>query len=272
MTPTAISHQIRQLEAELGLALFERRNRQVVPTAAARMLLPALTTAFDGMAGAVAAVTRRPARQVATLSATVAFTARLLVPHAGGFRKLHPEWDLRLHAADEPVDLAGGEADAAIRYGRGDYPGLATLPLVRDRIAPVASPHLGLTDPGDLATATLLHFEWPTGTPKACDPTWREWGARAGIDLGDAAGGITFNDEGSVIQAALAGHGVALLSLVLVDAELRSGALVQPFGPVLDGQRFDLVYPERAEARRSVVVLREWLAAALGDLTTTGGA
>ena len=100
-----------------------RQTRKVVLTAEGRALYPTLRRALDAMAQAVEAVRRQPARRVATLSATVAFTAQLLVPRAAGFRTLHPGWDLRLHASDDPVDLHAGEADAAIRYGLGPYPG-----------------------------------------------------------------------------------------------------------------------------------------------------
>ncbi|MBR0642442.1 LysR substrate-binding domain-containing protein [Plastoroseomonas hellenica] len=259
VTPTAISHQIRQLEAGLGIALFARQTRKVTLTAEGRMLFPALRDALDAMAEAVDAVKRQPMRRVATLSATVAFTAKLLVPHVGSFRRLHPGWDLRLHASDDPVDVSAGEADAAIRYGLGHYPGLTTLPLLRDDFAPVCSPHLGLHRREDLPGATLIHFGWGPMAAKLSVPTWRLWAQRSGLDRFDPEGGITFNDESSAIQAAIAGQGVALLSLALVAAELASGALVQPFGPVLEGLRYDLVYPDGAEGRPPVAALRSWV-------------
>lgn len=259
VTPTAVSHQIRQLEAALGVALFAREVRKVSLTPEGRSLYPALRRAFDQMAEAVNAVTRRPVRQVATLSATVAFTAKLLVPRAGSFRALHPGWDLRLHASDDPVDLQAGEADAAIRYGLGRYPGLTALPLLTDEFAPVCSPHLGLRAPADLLDATLIHFEWSQTAAKVSVPTWRAWAEKAGLTRLDAEAGITFNDESSAIQAAIAGQGVALLSTALVAAELASGALVQPFGPALEGLRYDLVYPTGAEARPAVATLRDWV-------------
>ena len=113
--------------------------------------------------------------------------------------------------------------------------------------------------PKDLLGATLIHFEWGATPTKASVPTWRAWAERAGISRLDAEAGITFNDESSAIQAAIAGQGAALLSLALVAAELSSGALVQPFGPVLDGLRYDLVYPSGAETRPAVAVLRSWV-------------
>jgi LysR family glycine cleavage system transcriptional activator len=258
VTPTAISHQVRQLEAGLGVALFVRQTRKVTLTAEGKGLYPPLRQALDAMAEAVDAV-RRPARRVATLSATVAFTARLLVPRAARFRTLHPGWDLRLHASDDPVDLHAGEADAAIRYGLGRYPDLITLPLLTDSFAPVCSPHTGLREPKDLLRVTLIHFEWASAGTKASMPAWRRWAERAEIPGLDPDAGITFNDENSAIQAAIAGQGVALLSLALVAADLASGALIQPFGPHLEGLRYDLVYPPGAKTRPAVAVLRAWV-------------
>lgn len=264
VTPTAISHQVRQLEAGLGVALFERHTRRVTLTAAGGALFPALCRALDGMAEAVEAVRDRPARQVATLSATVAFTAKLLVPRAGSFRAAHPGWDLRLHASDDAVDLAAGEADAAIRYGDGRYPGLAAVPLLADEFAPLCSPRLGLTAPEDLPGVTLIHFEWRPRARKESIPTWGSWVAKAalecaGLDRLDPESGITFNDEASAIDAVVAGQGVALLSTALVVRELAAGALVRPFGPNLPGLRYDLVYPQGTETRPAVAVLREWV-------------
>lgn len=268
VTPTAISHRIRELEAGLGAPLFVRQTRQVMLTEQGRTLFAPVREALDSMAEAVAAV-KRPVRQVATLSATVAFTARLLVPRAASFRKRHSGWDLRLHASDDPVDLAAGEADAAIRYGQGRYPGLATVPLFGDSFAPVCSPHLGVRTPKDLAKAPLIHFEWGPAAPIDLLPTWASWMERArtehsGLNRAVAEGGITFGDESSALLAVVAGQGVALMSRVLVAAELASGALVQPFGPVLDGLRYDLVFPSGASSRSAVAVLRDWVLADVG--------
>jgi LysR family glycine cleavage system transcriptional activator len=259
VTPTAISHQIRQLEEGLGVTLFERQTRKVALTPEGRGFYPALRQAFDQMAGAVEKLQKRPSRQVATLSATVAFTAKLLVPRAAGFPAMHPGWDLRLHASDDAVNLAAGEADAAIRYGLGRYPGLVAIPLLTDHFAPVCSPHLGLRDARGLARATLIHFEWGPTASKVSVPSWRAWSDRRADTEIDPESGITFNDENSAIQAAIAGQGVALLSVALVAAELKSGALVRPFGPVLDGLRYDLVYPIGAETRPAIAALRQWI-------------
>jgi LysR family glycine cleavage system transcriptional activator len=263
VTPTAISHQVRQLEEYLGVALFRRQVRRVILTPEGDALYPVLQRVFDTIAESVDALRRRPVRRVATLSATVAFTARLLVPHVAAFRALHPDWDLRLHASDDPVDLHAGEADAAIRYGPGRYPVLTAMPVATDRFLPTCSPHLGLLRPQDLAGSVLIHFEWRTAGPASTRPTWRAWARRAGIEGFDAASGITFSDESSAIQATIAGQGVALLSSALVAGELASGALVQPFGPALDGSHYDLVFPTDAEDRPPVAALHRWVESVL---------
>lgn len=264
VTPTAISHQIRQLEELLGVRLFERRTRQVLITPEGQLLYPVLRDGFDAFAKALDALTARPSRHVVTLSATTAFTARWLVPRIAAFREANPGIDLRLHASDEPVDFRSGVADAAIRYGRGPYPGLVTEELFSDRFAPVCSPRLGMRRKEDLRSRSLLHFEWRR--VERDTPTWRLWLERAGLRGIDATGGTTFTDESHAIQAALAGQGIALLSLRLVDDDLRSGTLVQPFGPVLEGYRYHLVHPAEARARPEISALRAWLQSAAAQL------
>jgi len=257
VTPTAISHQVRLLEEALGVKLFERRTRQVVMTPPGQLLYPVLRDGFDAFAKALEALSARQVPRVITLSATSAFTARWLVPRVAAFREAFPELDLRLHASDAPVDLLAGVADVAIRYGRGPYPGLVAEPLFDDRFAPVCSPRLGLLRPEQLRRSPLLHFEWRLPGPDK--PTWPLWFERAGLHGVDPERGVRFSDESHAIQAALAGQGVALLSLRLVADDLRSGALVQPFGPVLEGFRYQLVYPASAGAREEWSALGQWL-------------
>lgn len=260
VTPTAISHQVRLLEEQLGVRLFERQTRRVALTAEAALLYPVLRDGFDAFAEAVAAIAARRQRRALTLSATLSFTAKWLVPKVASFRAAQPQLDLRLHASDDPVDLAAGVADAAIRYGRGPYPGLVAERLIENRFAPVCNPRLGLRRPRDLREHALLHSEWRH--PTADTPTWRNWCALAGVEGLDVEAGLRFTDESHAIQAAIAGHGVALLSLALVADDLAAGTLVQPFEPelALQGYPHWLVYPQGAP-RAEVLALRDWLRA-----------
>jgi len=262
VTPTAISHQIRLLEDQIGLKLFERRPRLLLLTPEGQRLYPVLRDGFDAFARAMASLNTRRSRTVVTLSATRAFTSRWLVPRTTSFAAAHPGMDLRLHAADEPVDFRGATVDVAIRYGRGSFAGLKAEELFRTEFAPVASPHLRLREPGDLRRQTLIHFEWYRTDRET--PIWPRWLARAGMRDLEPRTELTFTDESHAIQAAIAGQGVALLDLMLIADELASGALVQPFGPVLPGYRCFLVYPEAATESERIAAARSWLRSELG--------
>src|SRR5690606_30476393 len=160
VTPTAVSHHVRVLEDALGVKLFERHPRRLELTAYGRDLYPVLREGFGKFADAIDRLKTKKLRTVVTLSATVAFTARWLAPRVPAFHRDHPNMDLRLHASDEVVDLRSGVADAAIRYGRGDYAGHAAETLFEDAYAPVCSPRLRVRDASDLAKHTMIHFEW----------------------------------------------------------------------------------------------------------------
>lgn len=259
VTPAAVSHQVHQLEQRLGLRLFDRQTRRVVATAPAQALYPVLRDGFDAFARALEALVEQRARRSLTLSATSAFVARWLVPRIDSFRRANPGLELRLHASDDPVRLEGRDIDAAIRYGRGPWPGLVALPLAANRFAPVCSPVLRLRRRADLRRHPLLHFEWHNR--RADNPTWRRWQDQAQAPGLDAAAGVVFSDENHAVQAALAGQGVALLSLLLCGPDLRAGALVQPFGPVLQGHPYQLVHAPDSPRQADLRALGAWLQA-----------
>ena len=259
VTPTAISHRIRDLEETLGLKLFERQVRRVTLTGPGRRLFPVLRDGFDAFAEALRGLKPNSGEAVVTLSALVAFTARRLLPRMAAFRRDHPDLQLRLHASDDPVELRSGVADIAIRYGYGPFPGLVAEPLFEERFAPVCSPTLALTAPSDLAGRTLLHVEWRR--PSADTPTWARWAQVAGLPDLDTTPRLVFTDDSHAIQAAVAGLGVAMASLGLVREELASGLLVQPFGPVIPGRPYHLL--RLPTASPAVITVCDWLAAAL---------
>lgn len=264
VTPTAISHQIKLLEDTLRLQLFRRGVRRIDFTPEGRRLFPVLREGFDRI-DEVLSELRRPTRRILTLSATPLFTARWLVPRLNSFREMNPGVDLRLHATVETVDLVGGEADAAIRYGRGPFPGLVAKPLVAQRYVPMASPSLGLSRPEQLRHLPLLHSEWHRQGPDT--PTWERWGAMSGVQGVDWTTGTTFTDEMHVIQAAIAGHGVAILSPLLLSAELDIGSLVQPFGPAIPGLQFHFVHPDTPQSAAKCAALEAWLAESFAHLS-----
>ncbi len=256
VTPTAISHQLRLLEATLGLPLFERHVRRVSLTPAGAQLFPVLRDGLDSFARAIATLSPAPLRSAVTVSATTLFTARRLIPALGSFQAQWPQFALRLHASDDAVDLAGGAADIAVRYGAGPFAGLVSEVLCRDRFGVVCSPSLGLRDPGDLTVATLIHSEWRR---RDLQPDWRRWQALAQVPDLNVDAGLRITDESHAIQAAVAGQGVVIASLLMVEDELARGVLVHPFGPVLEGHHYHLVATEENMTSADVEAVRQWL-------------
>ncbi|MCP1536156.1 transcriptional regulator GcvA [Methylorubrum extorquens] len=268
VTPTAISHQIRLLEQTLGLRLFHRETRRVRLTAEGAVLLPVLRDGFDAFAEAIDQIRGRRAAGVLTLSAPTAFVAKWLVPRLADFRAAHPACDLRLHASDSLIDFARDGVDVAVRYGPGPYSDFDAHRLLAERVTPACSPHLAIRSVGDLRHHTLLHFEWPRLTDET--PTWPAWLRHAGVTGVDGRAGIRFSDEGHVIQAAIAGQGIALLSDVLTADELASGALIQPFGPVLDAHPYWVVRPRHSVRKADVEKLVSWLVSAAAGSVPIG--
>lgn len=255
LTPTAISHQVRLLEERLGVSLFVRGTRRVDLTPAGQGLFPSLRDGLDAMARGVQAVRPRQGSRGLVLSTTMAFASRWLLPRLARFAKSQPDIALHLHTSDETVDLAGGEAHLAIRYGSGRYPGLGSAPLLPSRFAPVCAPALDVETPHDLSRVPLIGFEWLRRD--ATTPDWPFWFERAASK--PVPRQLHFSDEVHAIQAAIAGQGVALINLALVVNELRTGMLCQPFGPTLEGHGFHLVWPGQYDADPDVAEVRRWL-------------
>jgi LysR family glycine cleavage system transcriptional activator len=230
VTPGAVSQQIQNLEDYIGAALFKRTPRGLLLTDAAQTALPALREAFDRLAEAASLLTAAVDGRRLTLTAPPSFAAKWLVPRLGRFEQAHPQVDVWLSADMEVVDLAGGDIDLAVRYGAGAYPGLETQRLMQETVIPVMSAELNaatpLHEPKDLAGHILLH----DGSPDADEscPDWQMWLAARGIKGVDGTRGPRFNQSSLVIEAALAGRGVALAKRALAQDDLDAGRLTAP--------------------------------------------
>ena len=263
VTPTAISHQIRTLEEQMGMPLFVRAVRQLRLTAVGQQLLDDLQPAFDGMALAVDRARRAGQARAhsVTLSTTPAVASRWLLPRMPGLQTLAADLELRLHISHKAVALDGYSADMAIRYGSGQWPGLAAHKLFDNQMVPVCSPALKLQNVEQLVDATLLHFV--PDLDKALAKGWPDWQQLAQVPGLDVARGPVFSDETHTITAALMGQGVALVSQTLVQAELASGALMQIGDIALAAEPFHLVYPMARADEGAIGVARRWLLEAL---------
>lgn len=256
VTPTAISHQIKQLETHLGLRVLDRTPRAVSLTAEGRVLYEATASGFAEIARAMAQLRQRREPAMLTLSSTTAFLSHWMVPRLAELRRLLPDIDLRLHASDAIVALRSGGVDAAIRYGKGPFAEVADIPLRDDVFGPVCSPGLGLSAPEDLRRTTLIHIDGRQVPVPA--PDWSRWCAEAGLRDVDTQAGLRFPDSMLAVQAAIAGHGVAIVSRVLVADALDAGLLVAPFAPVLRGETYHFACAPDIEKRQDIVALRAW--------------
>jgi LysR family transcriptional regulator, glycine cleavage system transcriptional activator len=172
VTQTAISHQIRRLEEELGLRLFIRKNRALALTPQARDYLPGVRAAFNDLRLATDRLSRKDDDNVLTVSTLASLAAKWLLPRLSAFQEAHPGIDVRITTSPGLVDFKGGNVDAAIRYGRGHWSGLRADWLMADELFPVCSPVLLKGDkplkcPQDLVHHTLLH------TSGGYDDDWR---------------------------------------------------------------------------------------------------
>lgn len=260
VTQTAISHQIRRLEEELGVRLFVRQNRTLSLTAEAREYLPGIRAAFNDLRLATDRLLRKDDGNVLTVSTLASLAAKWLLPRISDFQEKHPGIDVRITTSTALVDFRRDGVDAAIRYGRGQWPGLRADWLMADRMFPVCSPELlkggkPLRKPEDLADHVLLH------TSANNDDDWRLWLTAAGLptDLSKPPG-VTFDMVFMTIQAAIDGLGVAMGRTSYVQDDIAKGRLVVPFEielPVDAG--FYLVSPEARADTPKVSAFRKWL-------------
>ncbi len=268
VTPTAVSHRIRVLEAFLACPLFVRKVRAVELTAQGQTLLAGVRAGFDAIALATEQI-RQPRRASVTLSTTPAFATQWLVPKVAQLQAARPDIDLHIHASNAPADLHAGSVDLAIRYGCGAYPDMHVHLLLQDRFAPVASPALATVLDKGWPHWPLIHFDWHHRLPP--DLTWNAWSHASGLPRADLQAGLRYSEESHAIQAAVAGQGVALLSLLLVERELRMGLLRVADGPMLPGMAYHLIRSRRRAMPDAVAAVQDWLIQAAHESTQAEG-
>lgn len=265
LTPSAVSHQIKALELDLGVALFHRAHRHISLTAEGKRIYPLLHQAFEDIHKAIDRLIDRDPLGPVTLSVVPTFAVRWLIPHLADFHRRHPEIEVRLSTSSDRIDFADTDFDAAIRFGFGKWEGLQAVHLLREELLPVCSPALlkdnpPLREPRDLVHFTLLHdLHRPD--------VWRVWLTAVGVTDIDPTQGIKFDTTNLAVQAAIHGLGIIPISKALVTAELAAGTLIAPIDiplPIKNG--YYLVYPnERADHPR-LQVFEAWLLENLADI------
>jgi LysR family glycine cleavage system transcriptional activator len=261
VTPTAISHQIRQLETYLGRRVFDRTPRAVTLTAEGAALYEVTRSGFTAIAAVVARLREEASAPRITLSSTGAFLGHWLPSRLDILRRELPSIDLRFQASDAVVELKPGGIEAAIRYGKGPFAN--SVALCKDAFAPVCSPALKIKALADLRRATLIHIDGRR-RPQPL-PDWPRWCKKAKVLNLDTTPGQHVPDSLLAVQAAIAGQGVAIVSLVLVSHALRAGLLVTPFSVVLPGDSYHFVCAEGLQDRADIAKLRAWFVRQLSN-------
>lgn len=259
MTQAAVSYQVKLLEERLGSALFHRIGRQVHLTETGRRIAPIVSGAFDSLDDAFS-VARTESEAVLTISCSNTLASNWLAARLGLFQMERPQLAVRLHTADHLIDFARDEVDVAIRNSQAPWPGLTSHFLMRVPIAPLASPDFVKRHPPIRSPADVMNL--PRLSPD--DIWWTQWlEAVGGCAIGSRpGGGVRLDSQTLEGNAAIAGHGIAILNPALWLHEIRAGRLVQVVDDVAYGRRhYWLVYPEYRRNAPKVRAFREWLLA-----------
>ncbi len=259
LTPSAISHQVKELEELFGRRLFVRRHRQVEVTPEGQRLYQGLTRVLDALEACCSEVALAPQGQVLTVHCAPSFAVKWLGPRLPQFMRDHPDITIRLSTGADPVDLTlAREVDVLISYGFAqERAGVDVLPLGKERIVPLCSPslrdrHVPLKT--QIAQLTLIESQ-------LSQVTWRDWFALNELEL-PLRSRPSFDRGAMVISAAVDGMGVALETTRFAEREIARGELVElgakVFKPFVRDNHF---FSQRANERNveKIRTFKQWL-------------
>ncbi|ACM32093.1 LysR substrate-binding domain-containing protein [[Acidovorax] ebreus] len=266
LTQSAVSRQIQALEDEVGVPLFLRHTRAVELTSAGGQLQRAVAPALERMDAAVRLVRQTAGRKSVAITTWASFASMWLIPRMEEFQRDNPDIDIRIDATDTIVDLETADVDLALRSSVPGTQAAGAQRLFGEQLAVVASPWLlnsmpPIRTPADVAQFTLIeagdahrmpYFEWIT---------WRRWFELHALGRLQPKRWLYFNYAQQIVQAALAGQGLALARMPLIAESLASGDLQE----VLPGHRLDsplvywLVVGPRSGQRPEIQAFSAWL-------------
>jgi len=259
VTQGAVSHQVKALELELGVKLFNRERQRLVITAAGRDYLTAIRDAFDRIAIGTEQLLQRQNSGVLTVSTSPDFAAKWLVNRLGRFAEEHPHIDLRVSATLHHVDFAREDVDLAVRHGDGNWPGLDVVRLSSEQLFPVCSPKLltgrnRLARPADVLKFTLIHVD--------DRKDWARWLEAAGVHGVELTHGPVLNRVSMAIDAAVDGQGIVLARTTLAATDLINGRLLRPFAEELRlSKTYWIICPKATTTLPKIITFRDWLVA-----------
>jgi LysR family glycine cleavage system transcriptional activator len=253
----AVSHHLKALEQLLGVGLFRREGQRMVLTEHGQRLA---VHASEGLAhlsrGFEEVRIRHRQSRIVTISVLPALASRWLIDRLQEFQELEPSIEVSMRASPLLVDFSRDGIDMGLRYGLGRWPGVTSDLLFDEQLFPVCSPAFKelkkLNSPEDLRKVKLLHDQripWPV------------WLRSAGFPMLELpSGGATFSDAGHLLQAAVAGHGVALARSILAKADMEAGLLIRPFAHAAPAEfAYYVVFPDDRPLRKPAALFRDWL-------------
>ena len=265
VTPAAVSHQVKGLEEFLGVQLFRRQQRGLALTEAGAAYLPGLREGFEKLQAATEALYQSESAGPLTVSVTPTFAAKWLVHRLEKFTHLHPEIQVMLVATSLKVRFEMGEADVAVRYGPGNYPGCRVDKMFEEEVYAVCAPSLmkgakPIREPRDLLEHTLLH-----PVQHEIDdsfPTWEMWLRGHGVRVTGPVPGPQISPHWMLVEAAVQGQGVALVKASVAERDLESGRLVRPFAETFPvAHAYWLISPKDTADKPKVRAFRDWIMA-----------
>lgn len=264
LTQSAVSRQIQQVEAGLGVPLFVRRHRALELTEAGRVLQRTVVDCLERLRDATALVRATSVLRQVSMTCTPGFASLWLIPRLARFTATHPDVDVRISATLALLDLDRSQIDLAVRFCAnqdGEGP-----PLFEESLVPVCSPRLAagkanpLRKPADLANHTLLAVDLPQGM--ALTVEWEPWAKAMGLPELRMKNTVRFTQYADAVAAAVAGQGVVIGRLPLLAELLRTRQLVTPFGGGAASQRgYYVVMSERGGANEDAKDFALWLRA-----------
>jgi LysR family glycine cleavage system transcriptional activator len=263
VTQGAISHQVKSLEADIGVKLFHRERQRLLITEAGREYLAVVRDALDRIAIGTERLVQRQSSGALTVSTSPDFAAKWLVHRLGRFAEAYPDIDLRVSAAMHHVDFGREDVDIAVRHGDGSWSGLDVARLCAEQLFLVCSPKLlakqeGVLTPAEVQNFPLLHLD--------DRKNWSRWFEAAEIFDADLSRGPVFNRASMLIDAAVDGQGIALARTALAAYDLVNGRLINPLPISLRlSKSYWIVCPKVTADLPKIVMFRSWLLAEAAD-------
>jgi LysR family transcriptional regulator, glycine cleavage system transcriptional activator len=263
LTQGAISRALQTLEQQLGVPLLIRERQRLRLTPAGQDYVAEVRKALHLLASASITLRANPTGGSLNLAILPAFGMHWLAPRLARFAQNHPEVTINLSTRLRPFDFQGSSFDAAIHYGRDDWPGADSLKLMDEDVLAVAAPGFPmLSKATDLLNHPLLQLESRTGD-------WGRWLAHHGSP-GLRPPGMLFDQFATLTQGAIHGMGAALIPTFLIERELTEGRLIPIFGPPIPALgSYYLVWPNTGPDRAPLRSLRLWLQSEATDPALT---